>query len=115
MSDPFDSEKKWSNVQGARSKPKKEWQPSSGVDQKKAEALSAGVTQSPRQVLWDAIDILAGKKKKAKPAGEQLVGNCGVGFSEYQKGIREDLRRYVCCCEFEDHKSIVADINAESQ
>jgi hypothetical protein len=70
MSDPFESEKKWSNVQSARSKGKKEWQPSSGVDQKKAEAFQAGFNQSPRQVLWDAIDILAGKKKKVKPAGE---------------------------------------------
>jgi len=70
MSDPFEEEKSWSNVESARSKGKKEWQPSSGVDQKKAAALSAGVTKSPREVLWDAIDILAGKKKKAKPAGE---------------------------------------------
>jgi hypothetical protein len=69
MSD-FEEEKKWQNVQSSRSKSKKDWQPSSGVDQKKAESLSAGVTKSPREVLWDAIDILAGKKKKAKPAGE---------------------------------------------
>lgn len=64
MSDLFESEKKWQNVQGSRSKPKRGWASSSGVDQNKAEQMQKGLTKSPREVFFEAIDMLGGKKKK---------------------------------------------------
>lgn len=68
MSD-FEDEKKWENVNSSRSKGKK-WEPSSGVDQKKAEQLSAGLHKSPREVFFEAMDIWAGKGKKKPKAAE---------------------------------------------
>lgn len=64
MSDPFDSEKKWKNVQSSRSKSKAGWGSGSGVDQGKAESMAKGVMKSPREVFFEAVDMLGGKKKK---------------------------------------------------
>jgi hypothetical protein len=72
--DTFDSEKKWSNVQGSRSK-SRAWKQSEGVDQDKAESAQSGVrragAQSPGEAMsesWNNLksgisNLLGGKKK----------------------------------------------------